>query len=76
MGYRARRWVVVATLVIFVPIYVLIAMEFGARVIDLMDVPLRRVIQFAYYLAAGFAWTLPAMALIKWMRRAPKPQAR
>ena len=76
MGYQARRWITVAAFAIFVPIYVLIAMEFGARVIDTMDVPLQRVIQFAYYLVAGFAWTLPSMALIKWMRRAPKPEPR
>lgn len=72
MGYRTRRWIGVAVLAIFVPIYVLIAMEVGARYID----SLSGVIQFVYYLVAGFAWTLPAMMLIKWMRKVPRPQNR
>jgi hypothetical protein len=76
MGLQARRWITVTAFAIFVPIYILIAMEFGARVIDTMDVPMHRVIQFAYYVVAGFAWTLPAMVLIKWMRRAPRPKPR
>ncbi len=69
LGYRARRWIMVLAFAIGVPIYVLIAMEIGARYID----QLGGVIQFAYYLVAGFAWTLPAMALIKWMRKVPRP---
>ena len=59
----------VVAFAIGVPFYVLIAMEIGARYID----PLGGAIQFAYYLAAGFAWTLPAMKLIKWMRKVPRP---
>jgi len=72
MGFQARRWIGVTTLAIGVPIYVLVAMEIGARMIDSMP----GLVQFAYYLTAGFAWTLPAMALIKWMRRVPRPDQR
>jgi membrane protease YdiL (CAAX protease family) len=72
MGFHARRWIGLTGLVLFVLIYVVAAMEFGARVIDSMH----GAVHFAYYLVAGFAWTLPAMAIIKWMRRAPKPEPR
>ncbi len=72
MGFHARRWIGLAGLVLFVLVYVTAAMEFGARVI----VPMNGAVQFAYYVIAGFAWTLPAMAIIKWMRRAPRPDPR
>lgn len=65
MASRRRRIVGIAGLVVFVLVYVAIAMVVGA--VWFIDV--HPLVQLAYFAIAGLAWTLPAAAIIKWMRR-------
>jgi len=69
LGFYARRRIGLTGLVVFVLVYVAVAMEFGARVI----VPMHGVVQFVYYVVVGFVWVIPAMAIIKWIRKVPNP---
>jgi len=67
MSSGARRFIGATGLTLFVIVYVALAMVIGAN--HILQLP--GVVQFAYFAIAGFAWTLPAMGIIKWMRRAP-----
>ena len=63
-----RRFVGLTALVLFVVIYVAIAMVVGAN--HILQLP--GAVQIAYFAIAGLAWTIPAMGIIKWMRKVPK----
>lgn len=67
MSRGTRRFIGAAGLTLFVLIYVALAMVVGANHI----LQLHGLVQLAYFAIAGFAWTLPAMWIIKWMRRTP-----
>ncbi|MEJ8573732.1 DUF2842 domain-containing protein [Microbaculum marinum] len=63
-----RRFVGLGGLTVFVLIYVAIAMVVGAN--HILQLP--GIVQLVYFAVAGFAWTIPAMWIIKWMRRGPQ----
>ncbi len=65
MTRNPRRLFGSVALVAFVLIYIAVAMVVGA--IWFMDV--NPLIQLGYFALAGIAWTVPAAAIIKWMRR-------
>ncbi len=46
----------------FVVVYTLIAMWFGATVVNAQS----KWLQLAYYVLAGVAWAFPAFAIIRW----------
>ncbi|NNF79647.1 MAG: DUF2842 domain-containing protein [Rhizobiales bacterium] len=46
----------------FMVVYTLLAMWFGATVINAQS----KWLQFAYYAVAGFGWAFPAFAIIRW----------
>lgn len=69
MGRGARRFIGVIGMGLFVLIYIALAMVVGAN--HILQLPI--LVQILYFVVAGFAWTLPAMWIIKWMRRAPDP---
>lgn len=65
MSSAQRRWIGAAAMTAFVIVYIAVAMIVGA----IWILPLPPMAQLAFYMLAGFAWVLPAMAIIKWMRR-------
>jgi hypothetical protein len=65
MRRNPRRLFGSAGLVVFVLVYIAVAMVVGA--VWFMDV--NPLIQLGYFAVAGIAWTVPAAAIIKWMRR-------
>ena len=66
MSHGTKRFVGLTVLTVFVLIYVALAMVVGAN--HILQLP--GLVQLAYFAIAGFAWTIPAMWIIKWMRRA------
>lgn len=65
---RLRKLIGAVVLLIFLAIYCLVAMAFGATRLPGASV----LAQTAFYVIAGFLWLPPAMALIWWMQR-PDP---
>ncbi len=52
-------------LVVFVPLYALIAMTVGAAKLPGTSL----LVQTLYYAVAGLIWVIPAGFIIKWMQR-------
>ena len=46
----------------FLVVYTLLAMWFGATVVNAQS----KWVQLVYYVVAGFAWAYPAFAIIRW----------
>lgn len=65
MTVRTRKLIGTIALVIFLGAYAWVAVVIGAGRIS--HAP--HWAQFAYFLAAGLLWVLPAGALIRWMQR-------
>ncbi|HFB2048662.1 MAG: DUF2842 domain-containing protein [Hyphomicrobiaceae bacterium] len=65
MNIRLRKFIGTVTLLIFLSIYVLLAM----LVAIVLQVNSSKVIEVLYYLIAGFFWTIPAGIIIWWMQR-------
>lgn len=70
MQQRARKLVGTIVLVVFLTIYVLIAMTVGAT--HFADAS--TLAKTLYYMIAGLVWVLPAGALTWWMQRPDKPR--
>lgn len=58
----ARKLVGSLAVLVFVVIYTLAAMWFGATVVN----PQSKWIHLVYYTVAGIGWAFPAFAIIKW----------
>jgi hypothetical protein len=65
MNIRVRKLIGTAAVVAFLVVYCLVAMALGAMVVASRG----GAAQFAYFVAAGFAWLPPVMLLIRWMLR-------
>jgi len=65
MTMRTRKLVGAMILLVFLSIYALAAM----LVAVLLQVNASKVVELAYYVVAGLAWTIPAGAIIWWMQR-------
>lgn len=68
MGRRLRRVVGIAALILFMLAYVVAAAEIGAAYF----VEAATLVELAYYIVAGVAWTVPVAGIIAWMLRGPK----
>ena len=69
MQQRARKLVGTVVLVVFLTVYVPLAMTVGAtRFTDASTLA-----KTLYYMIAGLIWVLPAGALMWWMHRPDKP---
>ncbi|MGH6736236.1 MAG: DUF2842 domain-containing protein [Methyloceanibacter sp.] len=66
MRARTRKLIGTVALIIFLGVYAWVAAVIGAGRISLAPA----WAQFAYFLAAGLLWVLPAGLLIRWMQRA------
>jgi hypothetical protein len=62
MPVRLRKLVGAIALIVFVPSWVLIAMEIAQFPV----LQSSAVLETAYYAVAGLGWILPAMPLIRW----------
>lgn len=58
----ARKLVGSLAVLAFAVIYTLLAMWFGATVIN----PMPKWVHLAYYVVAGVGWAVPAFAIIRW----------
>jgi uncharacterized protein DUF2842 len=72
MQARTRKLVGTVLLLIFLAIYVAAAVTIGATHI----VAAPAWVEFAYFLAAGLLWVIPAGLLIRWMQRPDAPLKR
>lgn len=68
MSSRSRRLIGRTFLVLFVVVYIAIAMVIGGEFF-----PARHpVVQILYFAVAGILWVFPAMWIIKWSRGGPE----
>jgi hypothetical protein len=65
MRERTRKLVGTVGLLAFLVVYAWAAMAIGAGRITLAS----PITQFAYFVAAGLLWVIPAGLLIRWMQR-------
>jgi hypothetical protein len=65
MTSRLRKLVGTVALLVFLGVYVWLAAAIGSGRIS--EAP--AVAQFAYFLAAGLIWVIPAGLVIRWMQR-------
>lgn len=67
MGQRTKKLIGTVVLMLFVPIYALIAMTIAA--VRLQDAS--TLTQTVFFAIAGLIWVIPAGAIIWWMQRPP-----
>jgi Protein of unknown function (DUF2842) len=65
MRARTRKLIGTVVLLVFIMLYAWAVIVIGAGRITLAP----HWAQFAYFLVAGLAWTVPAALLIRWMQR-------
>ena len=65
---RTRKFIGAVILAVFLVVYSIVAMAFGASQI----VGESHLAQVIYFFTAGLAWIIPASLLIRWMQR-PDP---
>ncbi len=65
---RTRKFIGAVILAVFLVVYSIVAMAFGASRI----VGESHLAQVIYFFTAGLAWIIPAGLLIRWMQR-PDP---
>lgn len=67
MTPRARKLVGTVLLLVLVTVYALLVMVLVASLLPRLG----KIWEIAFYAVAGFAWTVPAGLLIRWMHRTP-----
>ncbi len=65
MSRRARKFIGMLVMIVFIPFYALVAMALAQGRIT--DAP--TWIQTVAYIALGLIWVLPLLPLIRWMER-------
>lgn len=65
MKIRQRKLLGTVVLLLLVIVWSLLAMALAQA----PWIAASRVVQFVYYVVAGFGWVVPAMPLISWMAR-------
>jgi len=65
MRVRTRKLIGTVALLIFVAVYVAVAVSIGERRV----VAAPGWVQFIYFIAAGLIWVVPAGLLVRWMQR-------
>jgi len=64
---RAKKLIGAIAILIWLPIYALLAMAIGIRVLPHAT----GIAQFVYYAAAGMLWIVPIGLMFPWMSREP-----
>lgn len=68
MTPRSKKLIGTIILLVWIPIYALIAMAIGVRVLPRANV----FVTLVYYLVAGTLWIVPIGLLLPWMHREPR----
>jgi len=66
---RTKKLIGAIVTLIWLPLYALLAMAVGIRVLPHANA----IVQFIYYAAAGMAWIIPIGLILPWMSRDPGP---
>jgi len=69
---RTKKLIGAIVIVIWLPIYALLAMALAVRVLPHAHM----VVQFLYYAIVGIAWILPISLMLPWMSRDELPRER
>jgi len=64
---RIKKLIGAITILVWLPIYALVAMAVGIRVLPHAS----GIVQFTYYAIAGIAWIVPIGLMLPWMNREP-----
>ena len=67
MNPRIKKLIGAITILVWLPIYALVAMAVGIRVLPHAS----GIVQFTYYAIAGIAWIVPIGLMLPWMNREP-----
>lgn len=67
MNPRLKKLIGAILMVAFVIFYALIVMAVAPRILTGAS----KLVEMAFYVIAGLAWTLPLLPLIRWMERKP-----
>lgn len=70
MPYRLKKFIGMLILLVLVVLYALIATTVASY--RLAESPW--YLHLAFFAVSGVLWVLPAMAVISWMERRPKPR--
>jgi Protein of unknown function (DUF2842) len=65
---RVRKLIGGVVLILFVPVYALVVMTIAAAKLPGTS----GLTQTIFYVVGGFAWVIPAMAIVSWMARREK----
>lgn len=69
MSPHAKKLIGAIVIVVWIPVYALIAMGIGVRVLPHAN----PFAEFVYYALAGALWIVPIGLLLPWMHRERKP---
>ena len=72
LGVRTKKLIGAAIILVWLPVYALLAMAIGIRVLPHAG----GILQFLYYAVAGMAWIIPIGLMLPWMSREPWEQGR
>lgn len=67
MNPRVKKLIGAILMVAFVIFYALVVMAVAPRILAGAS----KLVEMAFYVIAGLAWTLPLLPLIRWMERKP-----
>jgi hypothetical protein len=67
LSVRAKKLIGAAVILIWLPIYALLAMAVGVRVLPHAN----GIEEFLYYAITGMAWIVPIGLMLPWMAREP-----
>jgi hypothetical protein len=70
LSVRTKKLIGVVVILVWLPVYVLLAMAFGIRVLPHAN----GAVRFLYYAVAGMAWILPIGLMLPWISREPTGQ--
>jgi FtsH-binding integral membrane protein len=73
MPSRTRKFIGTIALLIFLILYVFLAM--GVAIV-LQARSVGAIGEFLYYLVAGLIWVVPAGLIVQWMQKSPPDQIR
>ncbi len=70
MNPRTKKFIGMTLMLIWLPLYALLAMRVGIAVLPEAN----GVMTFLYYALTGTLWIVPIGLMLPWMHREPKPK--
>lgn len=68
MNPRVKKFIGTIVMIAFLAFYVMIVSAIAPAVLKNAN----KIVEMAFYVIAGVAWTLPLLPLIKWMEKKPE----